>query len=160
MDKSTENILITGGILAVAYFGIIRPLTNTLGFTKSAEETAKENAQAADLQSMVNTILKTQNPSKTAAEWGSIADQIWQDLRYSSLDDNKADAVYQVCRVKNDADLVLLNQKFGYRQEYWFGVPTGSKKNLASFLTSNLSASQLNEIRGNHSRKNLKIKIV
>lgn len=159
MDKSTENILITGGILAIVYFGIVRPITNGLGLTTSAADAAQQNAQNAALQQMQDAV-KNQTPTKSAGEWLTIADQIYNDLRYTSLDDNKADAVYQVCRVQNNADLAMLNTKFGYRQEYAFGVPVGSKKNLASFLTSNLSASQLSTIRDNHIRKGLTLKIV
>lgn len=63
MDKSTENILITGGILAIVYFGIVRPITNGLGLTTSAADAAQQNAQNAALQQMQDAV-KIKHPPK------------------------------------------------------------------------------------------------
>ena len=148
-----------GAVLAIVYFGIVRPVTNTLGLTKSADDKAEDNSRKEATQDIIDQILRTQQPTKTPGEWKLIADTIHRDLGTSSISDNKADAVYQVCRVQNDADVAWLLKQFGYRQEYFFGVPTGTK-NLISFLTSNLSDSQLNAIRWNHANKGIKLKIV
>ena len=50
---------------------------------------------------------KTQTPTKSKGEWQIIANQIYEDLRYSAIDDDKKDAQYQVSRVKNDADILF-----------------------------------------------------
>lgn len=162
IESKQDNTALYIGLAAIAvvYFGIIRPTTNALGFTTSAADEAAAQAAQGNLNALAQQIIATQAPTKSAYEWQTIADQIYQDLRYSSMDDNKADATYQVCRVQNDADVVLLIQKFGFRQEYFFGLPNGGKQNLMSFITGNLSDTQLNTIRGNHNRKGIKIKIV
>jgi hypothetical protein len=93
--------------------------------------------------------------TKNKSEWDSIANQIYNDLKYSALDDNKADAGYQVARVQNDLDIAYLRQTFGLRQEYIFGIPAGSPKNLESFITSNLSQSAIDKINANYASKRM-----
>ena len=80
---------------------------------------------------------------------------LYEDLRYTALDDNKADAGYQVSRVKNNADFKLLFKAFGKRQEYVFFVPSGSEKDLQQFIRSNLSESAIQIINSNYRRKNI-----
>ena len=79
-------------------------------------------------------------------------------MRYSAIDDDKADAGYQIARVQNDADVAVLIDQFGKRQEYFFGIPTGDPKTLPEFITSNLSRSTLNQINGNYASKNIKFR--
>lgn len=158
MDKQTEKLLITGGIIAVAYFGIINPLLKKLGFKKTQEEKETEEKNKELINKQVETVLKVQQPTKSVAEWKIIADQIYNDLRYSAVSDDKADAGYQVTRVKNDADFWLLFQQFKKRREYLFGIPTGSLMNLQQFINSNLSKSAITKINDNYRRKNIKFR--
>jgi hypothetical protein len=158
MDKQTEKLLITGGIVAIAYFGIINPLLKKLGFKKTAEEIETEEKNKELINKQVKTILKIQQPTKSVTEWKIIADQIYNDLRYSAIDDNKSDAGYQVARVKNDADFWLLFQQFKKRREYLFGFPAGSLMNLQQFILSNLSKSAIDQINDNYRRKNIKFR--
>jgi hypothetical protein len=139
-----------GGI--AAYFFVLKPILKGLGLQKT--QTEKE-AEAAINKYLSNEIA-TGNPSKTSGEWAIIADQIYNDLRYTAISDNKADATYQIARCKNGADIALLIKSFGKRREYYFGLPAGSEMDLQQFVTSNLSSAQIASINSNFKRKGIK----
>lgn len=149
--KDKKTIFYIGGAIA-AYFLILKPILEKLGLQKTIEEKQQEQ----NISDYVADVLKKQNPTKSKGEWQIIANQIYEDLRYSAIDDNKKDAQYQVSRVKNDADVATLIQVFGNRQEYAFGLPVGSLKDLQQFIKSNLSTNQIMAINLNYSRKGIK----
>jgi len=146
--KDKKNLYYIGGAI-IAYFFVLKPIFEKLGITKTKEEIDRDKAKEKFL---LNT---GEKPTKSEGEWAIIADQIHEDLRYTALDDDKADAAYQTARVKNNADLKLLYKNFGKRQEYFFGVPSGSEKDLQQFLRSNLSDSQIQIINQNYRNKNI-----
>ena len=146
--KDKKTIYYVGGAI-LAHFLILKPVLQKLNILKSKEEIDREKEKEKYLQS------ENETPTKTAGEWSIIADQIYQDLRYSALDDDKSDAGYQVSRVKNNADFKLLFKAFGKRREYYFGVPSGSEKDLQQFIRSNLSDSQVQIINKNYRNKNI-----
>jgi len=138
---------IGAGILA--YIFVLKPVLQNLNIIKSKEEIDREKEKEKYLSS------SNEVPTKSSGEWAIIADQIWEDLRYTALDDDKADAAYQVARVKNNADFQLLYKNFGKRREYFFGIPTGSEKDLQQFIRSNLSESQIQIVNSNYRKKNI-----
>ena len=157
MKKETENILLIGGI-AVAYFGIVRPLLIKLKLQKDPEVKATEDRKQQQLLQQIQQVSQYQQPTKSVQEWQVIADQIYNDLRYSAIDDNKDDAAYQAARVKNDADFWLLYRLFGKRREYIFGINAGGLMNLPQFLISNLSKTKIAQLNDNYARKGLKFR--
>lgn len=146
--KDKKTLYYVGGAV-IAYFFVLKPILQKFGIAKTKDEIDREKEKEKFLQS------NSETPTKTPGEWAIIADQIYQDLRYSALDDDKADAAYQVTRVKNNADFKLLYKAFGSRQEYSFFIPVGSKKDLQQFITSNLSDSQIQIINNNYRKKNI-----
>lgn len=152
MNKGQQKLLLYIGGAAATYFIIVRPILRSLGIMKTEQEVKSEKV----VDTYVKETLKKQNPTKSKGEWQIIADQIYADLRYSAVSDNKADATYQVARAQNDADVALLLQLFGRRREYLFGIPAGAEMNLQEFLRSNLSASQIASINDNYRRKGIK----
>lgn len=152
MNKQQQKLLLYIGGAAATYFIIVRPILRSLGIMKTEQEVKSEKV----VDTYVKETLKKQNPTKSKGEWQIIADQIYADLRYSAVSDNKADATYQVARAQNDADVALLLQLFGRRREYLFGIPAGAEMNLQEFLRSNLSASQIATINDNYRRKGIK----
>jgi hypothetical protein len=159
ITQENKKLLTTVGIAVAAYLIVIKPLFQSLGITKSAEEKAKEKSDAAN----INEIEKNLNArglalTKSKAEWDMIADTIYNNLRYSAIADNKADAGYQVARVQNDADIIYLVKTFGKRQEYLFGLPSGSPMSLNEFITSNLTRENINLINDNYTRKGMSFK--
>ncbi len=159
ISQDNKKILTTAGIVIAAYLVVIKPLFQSLGITKTEEEKAKEKSDAANISEVEKNLnARGIDITKSKAEWDQIADAIYNDLRFSMLDDDKEDAGYQLARVQNDADIIYLIKTFGKRQEYFFGLPIGSPKNLTEFITSNLTREKINLINDNYTRKGIKFK--
>ena len=141
--------------VAVASAGIY--ILYKLFLEKSETEKSQEKAQT-DIDAYIQTATTNQQTTKSRGEWAIIAETIYNDLRFSAIDDNKPDAIYQLCRVKNDADIATLIDIFGRRQEYFFAIPTGDEMDLASFVRSNLDNDQVAVINDNYRRKNIKFR--
>lgn len=154
MSNEDKKLLLYVGAAAAGYFLILKPFLEKLGIVKSKDEKEEEKKQT-DSQ---NDYLKNSNGglTKSLSEWQIIANTIYEDLRYSSIDDNKADAGYQVARVQTEKDLAALIKAFGFKQEYFFGLPTGGKKDLPAFIRTNLSKSAIDKINWNYRSKNIK----
>ena len=158
MSASTEKIVTYGIGAGIIYFLIAKPILVKLGIIKSAEEIAAEKERAGRVDEYIDETLRRQTPTKSLGEWTIIANQIYESLRYSGASDDKDTAMTQVMRAKNDADVATLIKAFGTRQEYFFGIPYGSLQGLVSFINSNLSDSQKQNIAGNYSRKGIKFR--
>lgn len=159
ISQDNKKILTTAGIVIAAYLIVIKPLFQSLGITKTEEEKAKEKSDAANISEVEKNLnARGIDITKSKAEWDQIADAIYNDLRFSAFDDDKEDAGYQIARVQNDADIIYLIKTFGKRQEYFFGLPIGSPKNLTEFITSNLTREKINLINDNYTRKGIKFK--
>lgn len=159
MDKQTKDLVFKGGLILAGYFLVLRPILNKFGVTKTAQQIADEKADQKRIDDQIKTQKTIQKQTKSDADWQIIADQIYQDLRYTALDDNKDDAVYQAARVKNDTDYWILYKMFGKRQEYAFFLPIGDPQDLPQMLRSNLSNNQIAVINDNYRRKNMKTRI-
>jgi hypothetical protein len=158
IDKQTQKLLLYTAIGGSAYFLILKPLLIKLGILKSALELEQDYSQKVNIDAYINNSIKTQTPTKSKGEWQIIADQIYNDLKFSGIADNKSDAGYQVARVQNDADIATLIQVFGMRQESFFGVNIGGLQNLPQFIIGNLDKSEIAKINDNYARKNIKFR--
>jgi hypothetical protein len=158
IDKQTQKVLLYAAIGGGAYFLILRPLLIKLGILKSTLELKQEQSQKENIDSYINDAIKTQNPTKSKGAWQIIADQIYNDLKFSGASDNKSDAGKQVTRVQNDADVALLIQVFGMRQETFFAIPVGGLQNLPQFIIGNLSKSDIVTINNNYASKKIKFR--
>ena len=158
IDKQTQKILLYAAIGGGAYFLILRPLLIKIGVLKSTLELQQEKSQQENIENYIINSLKNNTPTKSKGEWQIIADQIYNDLKFSGIADNKSDAGYQVARVQNDADIALLIQAFGMRQESFFGINIGGLQNLPQFIIGNLQKSEIAKINDNYARKNIKFR--
>jgi len=156
MTKQEQKLLTYGIGAIVVYLILIKPIFQKLGLQKSEEEKRTEERKQSQLETEIKEAKKTQQTTKSVQEWQVIADTIYKDLRYSALDDNKADAGYQVSRVKNDLDFWTLYKLFGQRREYLFGIPNGALMDLPQFIKSNLKQSAIDTINKNYRSKNIK----
>ena len=158
INVNRETIIIVA-MAAAGAIGIaaVMKILQTLGIFKSKEQRELDKLIQQQINAQKKAILNVQQPTKLPGEWAIIADIIWEDLHHSAREDNKADAVYQLKRVKNDADFVILNDLFGNRQEWFFGIPTG-KKTFMPYINSNLSNKQLNEINNNYKQKGIRFR--
>ena len=158
IDKQTQKLLLYAAIGGGAYFLILKPILIKLGVLKSSLELQQDISQKENIDSYINNSLKIQTPTKSIGEWQLIADQIYNNLKFSGIADNKSDAGYQVARVQNDADIALLIQSFGMRQESFFGINIGGLQNLPQFIIGNLDKSEIAKINDNYARKNIKFR--
>ena len=158
IDKDTKKLLLYTAIGGGAYFLILKPLLIKLGVLKSTLELEQDYTKKVNIDAYINNSIKTQTPTKSKGEWQIIADQIYNDLKFSGIADNKSDAGYQVARVQNDADIATLIQVFGMRQESFFGVNIGGLQNLPQFIIGNLDKSEIAKINDNYARKNIKFR--
>jgi hypothetical protein len=158
MSAGTEKVVTYAIGAGITYFLIVKPILEKLGIVKTAEEIKQERVNTGNVDTYVKDTLRVQNPTKSVGEWTIIADKIYEDLKFSSISDDKKDAGYQVMRVKNDADVAVLYKAFGKRQEYYFGVPYGGLRDLMAFITSNLSSDAIATINDNYRRKNIKFR--
>jgi hypothetical protein len=153
MNSQDKNLTyIIGGI--AAYLLILRPFLEKLGIVESREKEIQRNYQETEKEKYLEPT--KEKPTKSPGEWVIIADQIYQDLKFSKISDNRKDAGYQIARVKNNADFKLLYKAFGKRQEYTFGIPAGGEKDLAGFVVDNLERSQIEIINNNYRHKGIK----
>jgi len=158
IDKQTQKLLLYTAIGGGAYFLILRPLLIKLGILKSPLELQQDISQKENIDSYINNSLKIQTPTKSIGEWQIIADQIYNNLKFSGIADNKSDAGYQIARVQNDADIATLIKVFGMRQESFFGINIGGLQNLPQFIIGNLDKSEITKINDNYARKNIKFR--
>lgn len=158
MKQSDKNLLVYGGAAIATYYFILKPILQKFGLQKDPALQATEDRKQQQLLQQIQAVSQYQQPTKSVQEWQVIADQIYNDLRYSAIDDNKDDAAYQAARVKNEADFWLLFKLFGQRREYLFGINAGGLMNLPQFLKSNLSSAKIAQLNDNYARKGLKFR--
>jgi len=156
MTSKDKDLLFKAGIVVGGYFLILKPILVKLGFMKSRQQLQQQQILQSGVNQNIQTYKQKEKQTKTDAEWMIIANQIYNDLRFTAIDDNKADAGVQVARVKNNIDFWLLYKFFGERQEYAFGIPVGGKQDLNQFIVGNLSTDQIVKINDNYRRKGIK----
>lgn len=167
MTEQDKTFYTKFGLIVAAYFIIAKPILNTLGITKGKEGRQEEAAAEAAAQAAADALKEKEAAlkkkgvklSKPVADWDIIADAIYQDLgRYSGIDDNEADAGYQIARVQNDLDVMQLIKSYGKRDDLVFGLPILGKKDLATTLKDNMSAEKIKAVNGNYARKGIKFR--
>ena len=158
LNASTEKIAIYAIGAGITYFLIVKPILVKLGIVKSAAELEQERINTGNIDTYISDAIRLQTPTKSVGEWTIIANRIYEALRYSGLSDDKDDAIYQLARAKNDADIATLYKSFGKRQEYLFGVPYAGLQDLVSFVKSNLDSDQINTVNDNYRRKGIKFR--
>lgn len=156
-NKDVQKILIYAAVLGGGYYFIVRPALIKFGIMQDPAAAATQQAAQQNVQQYINDTLNKQNPTKTLGEWTLIANNIYNDLD-QLLSNNTSDAVYQMCRVQNDADVALLLQAFGTRQSHWFGLIGGKLVDLPSFVAEQMSSSDINTINDNYARKGIKFR--
>lgn len=142
--------------IGAGYFLILRPLLIKLGVLKSSSEIVQEIQQGANIESYLS--YNPSNLTKSIGEWQLIANTIYNELKDLAILDNVNDAIYQLCRPKNDDDVKALISAFGKRKVSAFGVSYGSTYMLPDYVKTSLSNSEIATINNNYSRKQIKFK--
>ena len=154
-SADTQKLLIYAAVIGGGYFLVLKPLLIKLGIVQDPALAAQAAAQSQNVSDYVSSATASQTPTKTRGEWQLIADSIYTDLS-QVLINNRSDAVYQLARPQNDADVALLIDTFGQRQQNWFGFSAGSTQTLPAFVTQTLTNSDINTVNNNYQRKGIK----
>jgi hypothetical protein len=113
---------------------------------------------SAEQQQYLSTIDASVNAAGatglSAAEIATTADTIENDLNKSSISNNTDDAVSQMSKVTNLADIYSLIKAYGSRWQFFFGIPRG-KATLQQVLNEELSTSNLHDINADLSSKGI-----
>jgi hypothetical protein len=145
------NLLIYAGLAIGGYFAVTKILKN-LGFLKSDEQIAAEKLAAEGTQKFIDEVQQKPNkkqtgggkPTKLEGQYAIFANQLYEYLKYSAIDDNKKAALNLLyVNMQNDADIAKMIKYFGKRQEFSFGIPVGKPKDFSQFVNSNLSKAQI-----------------
>lgn len=142
MDKQTENILFKVALIAGAYILIVKPVLQNFGILPTDAESQTNQNQQKALDQAAQNAMSQNPPTMDDGTLINIASRIYEDLRYSSLDDDKTDAMVQLARVQNTSDVYRLIQLFGTRQECYFGVLCHDQT-LIQLVQGNLPAFQI-----------------
>lgn len=150
-----------------AYYFVIKPILEKLGLKQTEDEAAQAKLQKQGRDQFINDALTKPDPKQTKkgkptrpeGQFAVWADQIYEYLKYTKLDDKK-DLAFELLYkyFHNDADIALLTKYFGKRQEYGFGFPVGNPKNLSEFVTTNLSKDQINRLNNAYLKSRMKFR--
>ena len=162
-QQINPNLFIYAGLALGGYYLITRILKN-LGFSKSDEQIAAEKLADEGRQKFIDEVQKKPNPkqafkgkpSRPDGQYAIWANQIYEYLKYSALDDKKKQAFDLLyIYVHNDADIAKLIKYFGKRQEYNFGFPVGNTKDLSQFVSTNLSNKQIEVLNNRYANNKM-----
>jgi len=155
ISPDTQKLLIYAAVIGGGYFFVLKPLLIKLGIMQDPALALQEAAQSQNVSDYVSSAVANQKPTKSRGEWQLIADSLYTDLSQLVVN-NRSDAVYQLARPQNDADVALLIDTFGQRQQNWFGFNAGGTQTLPAFVTQNLTNSDLATVNNNYQRKGIK----
>lgn len=155
MTQKEKQTWVFVGLGAIAAILIGSKLLQKLKIIDDPKVKATEKRKQDQLNKAIQDSSQKEKLTKSIQQWQIIADQIYKDLRYSAISDDKKDATYQVSRVQNLTDFLILYKLFGKRQEYLFGIPSGGLQDLQQFVRSNLSNDQIAKINWNYKNKGI-----
>jgi hypothetical protein len=157
ISPDTQKLLIYAAVIGGGYFFVLKPLLIKLGIVQDPALALQDAAQSQNVSDYVTSAVASQKPTKSRGEWQLIADNLYTDLSQIVMN-NRSDAVYQLARPKNDADVALLIDTFGQRQQNWFGFSAGGTQTLPAFVAQNLTSSDLDVVNNNYQRKGIKFR--
>jgi len=156
-NKDLQKVLIWAAVIGGGYYFVLRPALVKLGIMQDPAAAATEQANIKNVEQYISEATTRQQPTKSLGEWTLIANNIYTD--YDQLvNNNNDDAVYQLSRVKNDADVAMLIKAFGQRQSHWFGLFAGKLVDLPSFIGEQATSDDIIKVNDNYARKGIKFR--
>lgn len=131
MKNNLKPIIYIGGAVLMAYLikkWFFDGKTSSSGALNTLTENEKE---LLELQ-------KTYTASYSASNYESIANAIYESIRYSGLDDDYKNTFNELLKIKNPLDLALLIKAYDKRQRYKFGIPDGDAETLIPSVSKEL----------------------
>lgn len=164
-QASQDQLIKIGGLFIGGFvaFKLITNLgTNAVKTVVNAGEGHTEASQQANTTAANNYIKDTlaqQAPTKSEGEWAQIVDTIYNDLNYYYIGNATwKDAVYQLSRAKNEADVAMLVKQWGRRTIHRFGLPYANDVMLMAAVRAVLPNDYIATINSNYAYKGIKFR--
>lgn len=147
--KAAAIIGITAAVIIITFIAG-NELLQFLGLKDDEEDKKKEAEQVKIVEGtkseIKNYIAKGQRPSYSDAQYLKSAQIIQNATNKSWSDDQNETAVQELKRyTPKEVDFLKLQEAFGSREHFWFGVSRG-KRTLVELLQSELKSSEKNDI--------------
>jgi hypothetical protein len=153
-QKEWISLAIKVGIGVAAYFLIVKPILVKVGILQSKEEKQVDDDRQSAIDKSAAEELKKKPPTFTDAILSSMADTLFESMRYSYVDDDYDEAETVLKRAVNDSDVYRLIQLFGVREECLFGILC-TDRTLPQWVKRNLTTSMIKKINDNYAAKNI-----
>lgn len=154
----TYAAVAVGGLFFLYKFG--KGILTALNLVDTEEEKAIEkNRQKALKSAQKEQQKKGVQQTRSDLYWQNAADSLYDAWKFSALDDDKDLAEAKLKEPMNDVDFLKLQEYYGARQNYFFGIPEGGLRNLTDAANSELSQERIDRINEIYRQRGIKYKI-
>lgn len=127
-----KGVVVVGGLFIVYAVG-----KKVLGMVFPGADKMRNQQLAKDIAQEIARWRKTQTPSFTDSQYRTYANSIYEGVRYCVGDDYGG--VEDILKtMRNNLDVALLIQNYGFRQRACFGIDTGSADDLLTTIKAEL----------------------
>jgi hypothetical protein len=128
-----KGVVVVGGAVVVYFVG------SRVYSAVFPTETQRKNRELE--KNIDSEISKMQGNGKKASfsdsNYNTFANTIYNSMRFA-VGDDYGTVESTLKRMKNDLDVAKLIKAFGLKQDYFFGIPTGDKMDLFTFVQKEL----------------------
>ena len=128
-----KGVVVVGGALVVYLVGsrVYRAVFPTEAQRKNRELEKNIDSEISKLQG------NGKKASFSDSNYNTFANTIYNSMRFAVGDDYST-VESTLKRMKNDLDVAKLIKAFGVKQDYFFGLPTGDKMDLFTYIQKEL----------------------
>jgi len=128
----TKGVVVVGGLLVVY---IVAKKFKGLIFPSASQQ--RNAVLAKDIGTEIARLKRTMTQSYPSSTYSTLANSIYNGMRYC-LGDDYGTVADSMKKMKNDLDVALLIQAYGFRQKYCFGIAKGEASDLMSSVQEEL----------------------
>jgi hypothetical protein len=146
-DSVKTVIIIVGGVLLIVS---IKSILSSFGLIKTKEQLEIEKQDKNVSASSLAQLRTKYTPSLDNEQlYSNAANVIYNALgRYSAIDDDEGMAISTIkTYIRNPLDFALVQFYYGLRQNFNFGIPTGSPMALVTLFSDQFSKSHFAEVK-------------
>jgi len=128
-----KGVVVVGGAVVVYLVGsrVYRAVFPTEAQRKNRELEKNIDSEISKLQG------NGKKASYSDSNYNTFANTIYNSMRFAVGDDYST-VESTLKRMKNDLDVAKLIKAFGVKQDYFFGLPTGDKMDLFTYIQKEL----------------------
>jgi hypothetical protein len=128
-----KGVVVVGGAVVVYLVGsrVYRAVFPTEAQRKNRELEKNIDSEISKMQS------NGKKASFSDSNYNTFANTIYNSMRFA-VGDDYGTVESTLKRMKNDLDVAKLIKAFGLKQDYFFGLPTGDKMDLFTYIQKEL----------------------